>query len=1558
MANRSINQLYAGHQGKVSDKWSSYLKQYERLLNDFRDESISLLEIGVQNGGSLEIWSEYFSNAQHLIGCDINPECAALEFADPRIVVVIGDADKDSTESEILSRTKILDIIIDDGSHQPDDIVPSFARYFPHLSEGGIYIVEDLHVSYWQEFGGGLFHPFSSILFFKRLVDIVNAEHWGVEKSAPELLGGFFSEYEFQIEDGVLNQISSIEFANSMCIIRKASAEDNRLGTRVVVGTDESIWPGLIDLDGLEYRPELASGLVNNQSDNKWTNRPDPPEEELMIRLDEIAKHKSRIQGLRGQLAQSRRNVESISARLNTITSSKPYRFYMRLRSIHQSLLIMRSEQISWFKKILRILSIPLTLRKHLKIMRDMRIIRRSGYFDAEWYLAKNPDVMHAGIDPARHYLLHGGFEGRDPGPDFSSHWYLMTNSDVRGASVNPLVHFLRFGQRERRFGKPGHDDSSHDRQGFSVQKPGDIEKPERDIYMAEQHAKNFYQELSAAKMERDPEYETLSPEATPGPFSAKLLAFYLPQFHPIPENDEWWGKGFTEWTNISKAVPQFVGHYQPHLPGELGFYDLRVPEVQRRQVELANHYGIFGFCFYYYWFNGKRLLERPLEQFTSDSEIDFPFCLCWANENWTRRWDGLENEILIAQDHSAETDFRFIRDIAPYLEMDNYIRIGDRPLLIVYRTDILSNPIETTKIWREYAVSQGLGNPYLVAAQVFGFRENPEKLGFDAALEFPPNTLPVTNIAHHFSPLNPGFQGQIYDYAEASELMTQNRATNYRLFKTVMPGWDNTARRNERGNIFINTRPSIYEDWLASAIDQTKDRMPPQERIVFINAWNEWAEGAHLEPDRKFGYAFLQATANALLRTKPPTNTWKILFVSHDAHMGGAQLSLLSILQWFKEHTHIDLRVLCIERGRLYPSFNAVAEVMNYADIAHLSERDQIDRILSFCDGVPDLIYANSVASGKLHSLLDQFDKPILTHVRELNSSIERYAGDWFDEILATSDAYIACSDAVRTNLIAGYGVKKASCTTAYTFIPLSGDKPLDKQQKMKARRALGLPENKKIIYGCGIGMPYRKGADLFINTARQLLTSGEKQFHFYWLGEFSPRESAPNMGVWKDVLKEVEKTDLKNYVTFLGFVENPGRYLQVGDIFLLTSREEPLGRVVLEAAEFEIPTICFDKAGGGLEFVRDDAGFIVPFEDTKAMAEKVALLMHDEYARQALGTKARQRLLNAFTMDRVMPNVLSYSRKVAGKNPRVSIIVPNYNHAHYLPQRLESIFGQTFQDFEVFLMDDASSDESVEILKRYADRDDVHLILNEENSGSPFNQWLKAFSLVQGDIIWIAESDDLSELNFLEKLLPAFDDPEVKLAYCASKVIGENGVVRGEYADMEYLRSISENRWKEPYCIPADQEVDEAFGIKNTMLNISAVLFRRTEFSNEFSKTIGDMHVGGDTFLILNVMHDGKVFYEPSPLNFHRRHKDSIVGKVLSEKGDEHLRRFFRDFNKNKEFVVKNYHLSSNFEERLSQYLVTLWSTLAPGRPYEEIGRYMAVDDLIGKFRQKSDE
>jgi lipopolysaccharide biosynthesis protein len=379
-----------------------------------------------------------------------------------------------------------------------------------------------------------------------------------------------------------------------------------------------------------------------------------------------------------------------------------------------------------------------------------------------------------------------------------------------------------------------------------------------------------YFNYLFGMNNTRDKEYVPLSVPNIPET-NIKLIAFYLPQFHPIPENDEWWGKGFTEWTNVTKAVPQFIGHYQPRLPGELGFYDLRVPEVQRRQVELAKQYGIHGFCFHFYWFNGKRLLEEPLEQFLADPEIDFPFCINWANESWSRRWDGKEGDILLQQRHSADDDMAFIAYISKYLKDPRYIRIDGKPLVSVYRPGLFPNALATSQRWRDHCRNDGIGDIYLALSHAFE-HTNPRSIGFDAAIEFAPNTFPLREMNDRFQIVNDNYQGEIFDYEQAVVLAEKYRKPAYKKFRCICPSWDNEARKPGRGYVLANSHPDAYKKWLRLLCDFTRENLDEKERLIFINAWNEWAESAYLEPDRRFGYAYLGATAEVLqgLSNKP----------------------------------------------------------------------------------------------------------------------------------------------------------------------------------------------------------------------------------------------------------------------------------------------------------------------------------------------------------------------------------------------------------------------------------------------------------------------------------------------------------------------------------------------------------------------------------------------------------------------------------------------------------------------------------------------------------------
>ncbi|MES2581806.1 MAG: glycoside hydrolase family 99-like domain-containing protein [Pseudomonadota bacterium] len=389
-------------------------------------------------------------------------------------------------------------------------------------------------------------------------------------------------------------------------------------------------------------------------------------------------------------------------------------------------------------------------------------------------------------------------------------------------------------------------------------------------------HESGAEQYLAAIRFSQAPHPQWHRPRQLPvqaletGADAPKVIAYYLPQFHPIEVNNQNWGAGFTEWTNVTKALPQYQGHYQPHLPAETGFYDLRNPDSMALQVELARQYGVGGFCFHYYWFGGKRVLEMPLNQFVANCQLDLPFCVCWANENWTRRWDGAESEIILQQNYAPEGWKQFIDDLLPLFNDPRYIRVNGKPLLVVYRPGLIPDTQKVLAEWRQLAEAEGLPGLWLVCAQTFGLVD-PRPLGFDAAVEFPPHKI-HDRIESAPTPAlwNTGFEGTVWNYSDAvGEAMTRAKEP-YPLYRTAFPSWDNEARRTANSFSFADANPAEFGEWLSSCASYARETLPRDQQFVFVNAWNEWAEGAHIEPDRHFGCAWLEEVQRLHTARKP----------------------------------------------------------------------------------------------------------------------------------------------------------------------------------------------------------------------------------------------------------------------------------------------------------------------------------------------------------------------------------------------------------------------------------------------------------------------------------------------------------------------------------------------------------------------------------------------------------------------------------------------------------------------------------------------------------------
>lgn len=349
-----------------------------------------------------------------------------------------------------------------------------------------------------------------------------------------------------------------------------------------------------------------------------------------------------------------------------------------------------------------------------------------------------------------------------------------------------------------------------------------------------------------------------------------RLIAFYLPQYHPIPENDEWWGIGFTEWTNTAKAKPLFRGHYQPHVPSDLGFYDLRVPETREAQAQMARQHGIEAFCYYHYWFAGRRLLERPFNEVLESGQPNFPFCLCWANQTWSGVWHGNPSKVLIEQTYPGEEDYRaHFNVLLPAFKDDRYLKVDGMPMFVVYQPDDIPKVNLAMEFWQQLAREAGLPGLYLVGVHL-NPNWNPTTSGFHAAIT--PNLPSRRGWVSRRNPIKwlknryEIFTGKptIHEYKNVVLDLIPDSPSHIKNYPCLIPNWDNTPRSGYRGLVLHDSTPNLFRGQVRKALAKVSN-YSPEEKIIFIKSWNEWAEGNYLEPDLKYGKAYLEVVRDEI---------------------------------------------------------------------------------------------------------------------------------------------------------------------------------------------------------------------------------------------------------------------------------------------------------------------------------------------------------------------------------------------------------------------------------------------------------------------------------------------------------------------------------------------------------------------------------------------------------------------------------------------------------------------------------------------------------------------
>ncbi len=1043
--------------------------------------------------------------------------------------------------------------------------------------------------------------------------------------------------------------------------------------------------------------------------------------------------------------------------------------------------------------------------------------------FDAAHYLRDNPDVASAGLDPMQHYLDHGFKEGRTPSAHFDPRRWAGGALDP-----NPLLGLLRWRERSR----------------LDASVPNIADEVRRNT-----RPNPAFEEVAP-----------LPPGMTP---QAKLLAFYLPQYHPVAENDAWWGRGFTEWTNLARALPRFAGHYQPRTPRDLGHYRLDGADTLRRQIALAKGAGLHGFVFYFYSFNGRRLLETPLQALLADRSLDMPFCLMWANENWTRRWDGSEDQVLIRQDYRLSDEPALVADFARHFGDDRYIRIGGRPVLMVYRAALIPDTAATIARWREVFQAAHGEDPVFVMAQSFGDTD-PTRFGMDAAVEFPPHKLTarVPMITDRLHVLDPAFDAEVYEYAAIAQASATEPAPAYALIKTAVPGWDNDPRRQGTGTVLHGATPALYQRWLADLVRHARANRIDGEAVVCINAWNEWAEGATLEPDVHWGGAFLNATARAVTGLPAPGERTRLLLIGHDALAHGAQMLLLRIGRAMRTVHGVDIAFLLLAGGVLEPDYRAVAPTT----VVHGT--GQLDALIrsSRCDAA----IVNSAASAGavpplrrhgIHSVLLVHELPRLLREKGLIEPLRQGFAD--------ADTVVFPAELVRDRCCQAMGATPGRAVVLPQGVATEGPPA----PAYLVRTELGDAPGTILVLGMGYA-DLRKGFDLFLQVwraARRL----EPETCFAWAGGIDPATQAY-------LESEVAAAEATGSFRFLGLRPDPEQLLAAADVFLLTSREDPLPSVALEAMVAGTPVVAFGGAGGVPDLLaRFDAGCSVTLGDAEAMA-RAAL------ATAAAFTPARRHELAgrsraAFQFDAYSSGLLALARPDL---LAVSVVVPNCDYARYLEMRLASIFAQSHPVREVIVLDDASTDDSVAVAERTAAAwgRRIRLERGAYRSGSVFAQWRRAAEMAAGEWVWIAEADDAADPGLLAALAAAAcraRDPA--LAFCDSCAIdGVGGVLWSDHKTYYGPGILADDA-----VFPGAAFLRSHLAERNLILNVSAVLWRRRDLLAALHRCEAELahfRSAGDWRIYAEILarEGAEIAYVAKPLNHHRRHAASVTRRT----------------------------------------------------------------------------
>lgn len=1158
-----------------------------------------------------------------------------------------------------------------------------------------------------------------------------------------------------------------------------------------------------------------------------------------------------------------------------------------------------------------------------------------NAFFDPAWYLATNRDVTD---DPLIHYLTKGEYEGRRPVawfdpvwyrqanlvpananalahylanrqaphvramPEFDTAFYLRSYPDVAASGMDPVEHYMVQGYREIRRPFEGFDPSFY-RMRYLRHQPETNpflhwleHRHEAGVFPClPEHETTTAREIRR-RTQAGPLFETHHPLPDAAIRRARVLAYYLPQFHPNAENDRWWGTGFTEWTNLSRGVPRFADHYQPRIPRDLGHYRLDNEAPLREQARMARQSGIEGFIFYHYWFNRKRLLDTPMETLLNCPDIDLPFCLMWANESWSRRWDGSETDVLIAQDYQEEDDEALIDDLARHMRDPRYIRIETHPLFMIYRPGTIPEAPSRIDRWRKLFKARHNLSPIMIMAQAFDDHD-PRPFELDGAIEFPPHklTLDCTPIENRVQILDEDMTARVYDYAELVGKALADPAPEFPRIRTVCPSWDNDARRQGAGLVLHGSTPRLYEGWLSETICQARVHPFHGEAIVCVNAWNEWAEGAYLEPDIHFGSAYLNATARAVTGFQSSFAPHRLLLIGHDAFPAGAQMLLLSIGETLRRNHGVEITFILLGGGDLLGRYRQVGTV----EILKPNTNAGRERLQSLHDEGFTNALVNSAASTWLAPDLASAGIEFTLLIHELPGMLKHHH---LDAPLATARLL------ARSVIVPGAQLTRLCPEAVIMPQGLYNPVAFSEADRRRVRLAYGIGSDALVVTGIGFG-DIRKGFDLFLQLWQMIrspvfhnaranplraknnseghndLTGQTRPVHFIWVGAIDETLS-------RALSADLEAAQVTHCFHLPGRVEDVGPFLSAADLFSLTSREDPYPSVVLEALASGLACMAFARNGMIPDLlddlIREGDGrhAVIAPGDLPATANWILSCppQHGDVLADRLerGIALRQR----FSFDRYVRQLVALSLPLL---PSISVVVLSYNYAQYLAARLATIFSQNCPVTEIIVIDDASNDGSAALAEKTAASFDrrITLIRQTRQSGSVFAQWQKAAEIATGEWLWIAEADDLSEPEFLAKLSAvAAQAPHASMIFCDSRAIDRDGVtISPDYKG--YYQQHAGHDLDRDLLMDGENFVRNFLSRCNLILNVSAVLFRREAFAEALTRCRSDLdrlRLAGDWRLYVEILMKpgAQIGYLARALNIHRRHEQSVTGAL----------------------------------------------------------------------------